>query len=164
MSNFFHPEAQISALSSIDISTKGTNTYIGHGSVIDDFVRIKHVGGKGNIIIGKYVFINSCSVLYSGNGISIGDNVLIGPNCNLTPVNHNFTSRSIPIRLQGFEKSRGGIKIADDVWIGANVTIVDGAIIGTGAIIGANSFVNGVVDPHSINFGSPLTTQGFRQV
>ena len=163
MANFFHPLAFISEKSSIDISSKGTHTYIGEGSVIDDFVRIKHTGGSEDIRIGNFVYLNSCTVLYSGNGIQIGNNVLIGPNCSLTPVNHNTNDKNIPIRLQGFLPSKGGIIIEDDVWIGANVTILDGAIIRKGAVIGANSLVNKEVESYSINFGTPLKFISYRK-
>jgi virginiamycin A acetyltransferase len=156
MSNLFHDTAVISKLSSIDISLRGTNTYIGANSVIDDFVKIKHVGGDKDIIIGDNVYINSGTVLYSGNGIVIGNNVLIGPNCNLTPVNHNFFKRDQLIRLQGFLPSKGGITIEEDVWIGANVTILDGSVIRKGAVIGANSLVKNEVEAYSINVGTPL--------
>ncbi len=85
MANYFSKTAKISQLSSIEISTRGTDTTIGENTVIDDFVKIKHVGGNGSIFIGNNCFINSCTVLYSGNGILIGNNVLIGPNCSITP-------------------------------------------------------------------------------
>ena len=55
MANYFNETASISKLASIEVSTRGTNTHIGKFSVIDDFVKIKHVGGKGDIFIGDYV-------------------------------------------------------------------------------------------------------------
>ena len=155
MANFFHPSAKIAKGAIIDVSSRGTNTYIGENAVIDDFVKIKHVGGSGDVRIGSYVYLNSGTVIYSGNGIFIGDHVLIGPNCSLVPVNHNFISRDKLIRDQGFAPSRGGIIIEEDVWIGAGVTILDGAIIRKGAVIGANSLVSGEVAPYTINYGIP---------
>jgi virginiamycin A acetyltransferase len=155
MANYIHRTAKISQNAIIEISSRGTHTYIGENCVIDDFVKIKHVGGVGDIRIGNLVFINSGTVLYSGNGISIGNSVLIGPNCSFTPVNHNFSDREVLIQQQGFQASKGGIIIEDDVWIGANVVILDGAIIRKGAIIGANSLVNKEIEAYSINFGSP---------
>lgn len=155
MANTFHPTSKISKLCSIDISSRGTDTIIGENCVIDDFVKMKHVGGEGNIEIGDFVFINSGTVLYSGNGIKIGNNVLIGPNCNLTPVNHQFTDAKKLIRLQGFQPSRGGILIEDDVWLGANVTLLDGAIIRKGCIIAANSLISNDTEEYSIYAGTP---------
>ena len=72
MANYIHPSAQIADFVSIEISSKGTHTTIGAHSVIDDFVKIKHVGGLGSVEIGEEVYINSCCVFYSGNGIKIG--------------------------------------------------------------------------------------------
>ena len=100
--------------------------------------------------------------MYSANGIQIGNDVLIGPNCNIVPVNHNIRDRNIPIRLQGYPESKGGIVIEDDVWLGASVTILDGVKIGKGAVIGAGSVVTKNIEPYSINFGVPSKKVGFR--
>ena len=69
--------AKISPNCDIEDSTRGSLIEIGADSTIDSFVKFKPAGGKGDIKIGKRVYINSCCVLYSGNGISIGDDVLI---------------------------------------------------------------------------------------
>ena len=124
MANHFHPSVKIANHVSIEISIRGTDTTIGENSVIDNFVKIKHVGGTESITIGKNVYLNSGCVLYSGNGITIGNDVLIGPNCNIVPTNHNAESRNLPMREQGFQPSKGGIIIEDDVWLGANVTVL----------------------------------------
>ena len=129
MSNFFSKTAIISKLSSIEVSSRGTHTFIGNNTVIDDFVKIKHVGGDKDIRIGDNVSINSGIVIYSGNGVFIGNNTLIGPNCSITPVNHNFKGLDKLIVEQGFQTSKGGIIIEDNVWIGSSVVILDGAII-----------------------------------
>lgn len=46
-------------------------------------------------------------------------------------------------------------KIGNDVWIGANVTILRGAVIEDGAVIGAGSIVRGNIPAYSIAVGSP---------
>lgn len=162
MANFFDENVKIGAMTSIEISSRGTHTYIGAGSAIDDFVKIKHVAGIGDVSVGENVYINSGTVIYSGNGVSIGNNVVIGPNCNIVPVNHNISDRSIPIRLQGYPESKGGIVIEEDVWISANVTILDGVRIGKGAVVGAGAVVTKSVEPFSINFGVPSKKIGSR--
>ena len=73
MANFFHPTVSIAPLVSIEVSSRGTHTYLDEGCVIDDFVKIKHVGGNGDIKIGKNCYINSGCVFYSGNGITFGE-------------------------------------------------------------------------------------------
>lgn len=155
MANLFHSTVKIAASSSIEVSSRGTDTIIGENSVIDDYVKIKHVGGSGDIKIGNQVYINSGCVLYSGNGIQIGNNVLIGPNCNIVPSNHNFSSDDIPIREQGFQESKGGVVIEDDVWLGAGVTLLDGTVIREGCVIAANSLVIGEAERFSVYAGVP---------
>lgn len=162
MANHFHPTAGISPLSSIEVSQRNTDTRVGAGSKIDDFVKIKHVGGSGHIVLGERVMINSGCVLYSGNGITIGDDSAIGPNCSLTPVNHAFQDGDTPINQQGFLPSRGGIVIGRDVWIGAGVTLLDGAHIGDGCVVGAGSLVNKPLEPYGIYVGTPCRQIGTR--
>ncbi len=162
MANIFKETSKISPLASIEVSNRGTNTVLGDKCVIDDFVKIKHVGGAGSIEIGDRVYINSGCVLYSGNGIKVGNDVLIGPNCSLVPVNHNFDDKLKTIAEQGFALSKGGIVIEDDVWLGAGCILCDGASIGKGAVVGAGTLVNGKLDPYSIYVGVPARKIGTR--
>jgi virginiamycin A acetyltransferase len=163
MANFIHESAKISPHAIIDISTRGTHTYIGEHCVIDDFVKIKHVGGQGDVKIGNHVYLNSGTVIYSGNGVSIGDNVLMGPNSSIVPVNHSLKDSEIPIRLQGFSPSKGGIVIEENVWLGAGVIVLDGAIIRKGCVIGAGSVVSGEIKAFSIATGNPCKIVKERQ-
>jgi acetyltransferase-like isoleucine patch superfamily enzyme len=58
--------------------------------------------------------------------------------------------------------SRGPIVIGDDVWIGANCSILDGVTIGRGAVVAANSVVNSNVDEYAIVGGTPAVPLGSR--
>ena len=53
------------------------------------------------------------------------------------------------------------IIVEDDVWLGANVTLLSGAHIGRGAIVGAGSVVRSKVPPYSIVSGNPAKVMGF---
>ena len=75
--------AVISHLSDIETSSRGSRLIVGDNVMIDAFVKIKFTGGSGDVVIGKGSFINSGCVLYSGNGIQIGCDVLIAANCTL---------------------------------------------------------------------------------
>lgn len=158
-----HPEAKVSALADIEDSIYGTVISIGCGSVIDSFVKIKPAGGLGHLQIGERSIINSCCVLYTGNGISIGDDVAIAANCVFAPVNHEFRFKDKLIREQRFRPSKGGIVVEDDVWIGAGCVILDGAILRKGSVIGAMSLVRGEVAPYSVNVGANLQRIGWRE-
>lgn len=52
-------------------------------------------------------------------------------------------------------ESKGGIVVADDVWIGYGATILDGVHIGQGAVIGARAVVTKDVPPYAIVAGNP---------
>lgn len=158
-----HPEARVSSLADIEDSVRGTNIIIGARSVIDSFVKIKPAGGMGELVVGTDSVINSGCVLYTGNGIRIGQGVAIAANCTFAPVNHEYRRRDTPIREQGFRPSKGGIVIEDDVWIGANCVVLDGAILRRGCVIGAGSIVRNDVAAYSVQAGNPLILLGWRQ-
>lgn len=155
--------ARISERADIEDSVRGTRIVIEDGVVIDAFVKIKPAGGSGDLIIGERSFINSGTVIYTGNGVRIGKDVLIAANCTLAPVNHEFRDRSQRIVQQGFAPSRGGITIHDDVWIGVGTVILDGAVIGEGCVVGAGSLVKGTLEPYCIYAGNPLAKIGERK-
>lgn len=158
-----HPEARVSPSADIEDSVRGSRISVGARSVIDAFVKVKPAGGAGDLVIGEDCVINSGCVLYTGNGVRIGNGVAIAANCTFAPVNHEFRRRDVPIRAQGFRPSKGGIVIEDDVWIGANCIILDGALLRGGCVIGAGSLVRGEVPPWSIQAGNPLALMGWRE-
>jgi virginiamycin A acetyltransferase len=156
------PTARVSRFADIEDSRRGSRIVIEDDVVIDAFVKIKPAGGSGDLVIGRGSVINSGCVLYTGNGIRIGRNVLVAANCTFAPTNHEFTDPDRPIREQGFQPSRGGICIGDDVWIGANTVLVDGVQVGSGSVIGAASLVRGTLPEFCIAFGVPAEVRGRR--
>lgn len=157
-----HPTAFVSPDARIHGSVRGTRIVIGAHCQIYDFVVMRAVGGTGDIALGAHCYVNPHCVFYSGNGIVLGDYVLVGPNTSIVPSNHAFDRRDLPIRLQGFMPSRGGVVVEDDVWIGAGCTILDGARIARGAVIAAGSVVRGRVGAHEIWGGTPARRLGAR--
>ena len=155
-------KATISKLADIEVSSRGSKLVVADNVMIDAFVKIKFTGGEGDIIIGEGSYINSGCVLYSGNGIVIGKDVLIAANCTFAAVNHEFRDRSRTIAAQRFMPGRGGIIIEDDVWIGAGVIILDGSVIKKGCVIGAGSMVSGTTEEYGIYAGNPLQLKKFR--
>ncbi|WP_293685908.1 acyltransferase [Spirosoma sp. 48-14] len=108
----------------------------------------------GKIKIGKYCSINPYTIIYGhGQGVTIGDNVLIAGHCMIIPANHEFKNKNIPINQQGMKSK--GIIIENNVWIGAGCVILDGVHIGQGSVIAAGSIVNKSVDCFSMYGGVP---------
>lgn len=87
-------------------------------------------------------------------GITIGNNVMMGPCVKMFVKNHNFSRIDIPMNSQG-ESPVMPIVIGDDVWIGANVIILPGVSIGNGCVIGAGSVVTKSVPEYSVVGGNP---------
>lgn len=157
------PRARVSALADIEDSVRGSRIVVGAHSVIDSFVKVKPAGGSGDIVIGEHVVINSGCVLYTGQGIRIGNHVAIAANCTFAPVNHAYRDRSRLIMEQGFLPGKGGIVIEDDVWIGANCVLLDGAVLRRGCVVGAGSIVRGELAAYTVYAGQPLRVVGERQ-
>jgi virginiamycin A acetyltransferase len=157
-----HPSAWVSEDARIFPSTRGTRILIGAESRVFEFAVIRCVGGSGDILIGRRVNINPHCVLYSGNGITIGDDTLIAAGTCIVPANHAIGDLSRPIRDQGFAASKGGVSIGKDVWIGLNVSILDGVTIGDGAVVAAGAVVTRSVEPRAIVAGVPAVPIGSR--
>jgi acetyltransferase-like isoleucine patch superfamily enzyme len=51
--------------------------------------------------------------------------------------------------------SRGGIRIADDVWLAAGVIVLDGVTIERGCVVGAGAVVTESLPEYSVAVGSP---------
>lgn len=158
-----HPLARISPLADLEDSVRGSRIVVSAHAVIDAFVKIKPAGGRGDVCIGERTVINSGCVLYTGNGLHIGKDVAIAANCTFAPVNHEYRRRDQLIREQGFRPSKGGIVVEDDVWIGANCVILDGAILRRGCVIGAGSVVRGEIAAYSVHAGQPLRVVAWRE-
>ena len=156
------PSARISRLADIEESVRGSRIVIEDDVVIDSFVKFKPAGGGGDVVIGRGTVINSGCVFYTGHGIRIGAHVLVAANCTFAPTNHAFADPDRLIRSQGFQPSRGGIVIGDDVWIGANTVLVDGADVVTGSVIGAASLVRAALPAYCIAVGAPARVRGWR--
>ena len=89
--------------------------------------------------------------------IIIGNNVSIAPNVTFVAesvANNGKEINEIPYVKEKLTKY-GIIKIEDDVWIGANVTILPDVVIGKCSVIGAGSVVVDNVDEYSIYAGVP---------
>lgn len=99
--------------------------------------------------IGKNVFINhACSFLDMG-GITLEDQVLLGPKVNLITENHPVdpTDRRALICKP--------IVIKRNAWIGAAATILPGVTIGENAIVAAGAVVSKDVSANTVVGGVP---------
>lgn len=107
------------------------------------------------IEIDNNVDIGNGTIIYSsknGGGVEIGNNSVVAAQTYIIDIDHGIKKSKL-IREQS--NTAAPVKIGEDVWIAANATIIKGSNIGDGAVIGANSFVNGKIEPYSICVGIP---------
>ncbi|RCR67410.1 DapH/DapD/GlmU-related protein [Larkinella punicea] len=101
------------------------------------------------ITLGKNVFINhACSFLDIG-GITIEDEVQIGPRVNLTSENHPID----PADRQTLIPKP--VVIKRNAWIGAGATILPGVTVGENAVVAAGAVVSRDVPPNAVVAGVP---------
>lgn len=140
------------------LDARAGSIVIGDETVLCRNVVMEAAGGP--IEIGRRSSLGDFSNVYGQGGLQIGDDVLIASGCRIVPSQHVFAKANLPIRAQGITGL--GIYIEDDVWIGTNVTVLDGCRVRSGAIIGAGAVVTRSVDRHSIVAGVPARVVGTR--
>jgi acetyltransferase-like isoleucine patch superfamily enzyme len=118
-----------------------------------------HAYVTGQIVLGADSTINPFAAVRGR--ITIGDGVRIGAHTSLIAFNHG-TAPGQPIFQQ--PHTALGITIGDDVWIGSNVTILDGVTIGPHTIIGAGAVVTKDVPANTIVAGNPARILRSREV
>jgi acetyltransferase-like isoleucine patch superfamily enzyme len=143
-----HPSSTLAKHS--QIKTNGT-VNIGANCYIKDYAMV--LPSKGSISIGSHSTLNPYSMVYGHGGLDIGSGVRIAAHTTVIPANHNFESADTPIWKQGLSKK--GIEIEDDVWIGANCTILDGVTVGEGSVVAAGAVITESVEPYTVVGGVP---------
>ena len=102
-----------------------------------------------NIRVGRNVFINHACTFMDRGGITLEDDVFIGPKVCLITENHGLreeerrTLNSHPIR------------VCKGAWIGAGAIVLPGVTIGEYAVVGAGSVVTHDVPDHVVAAGNP---------
>jgi acetyltransferase-like isoleucine patch superfamily enzyme len=101
------------------------------------------------ITIGKNVFINHACTFLDMGGITIEDDVLIGPKVNLITENHPLDPGDRKTLLCK------PILVKRNAWIGAAATILPGVTIGENSVVAAGTVVTSDVAANTIAGGVP---------
>lgn len=121
--------------------------------------------GLENITLGNNVSIPRFSHIFCSRAtLTIGNNVIFGPAPTIVTGDHIINCIGTPMfmyKKKGPEEDLP-VVIEDDVWVGANVTILKGVTIGRGSVIAAGGVVNKSTPPYSISGGVPAKTIRFR--
>jgi len=107
-----------------------------------------------NIKIGARSNINRYCMIWAGPNVKviIGKDCLTGPGVTIIASRYNVKGRNLIRSYPAFE---GNVIIGDDVWLGANSTILPGVKIGDGAIVGAGAVVTKDIEAYTVVTGVP---------
>lgn len=127
-------------------------------------------GDNVNVERGAYFSSGGGISIGSGSGLgvncmvhgplSIGDNVMMGPDVVILTHTHNIDRSDIPMGKQGSRIAK--VTIGNDVWIGMRSIIMPGVNIGNGAVIGAGAVVTKDVPDYAIVGGVPAKVIKYR--
>lgn len=147
------PSEYIRLLNAHDLGKKKSNRLLSKTGVVtagNAVIRPPFYFERGRLTLGSNVLINSGCVFLDQAGITIGDDVMLGPQVRLCTTTHDLNpetrhsnTRSMPIT------------IGSNVWIGAGSVVLPGVTIGDNSIIGANSVVTADVPPNAVYAGIP---------
>jgi len=102
------------------------------------------------IRVGRRVFINQNCTLYDFAEISIGDDVMIGPNVSIITEGHPLA----PSQRRAYVVAQP-IVVERNVWIAAGATIIGGVTVGENSVVAAGSVVTKNVPPNTLVGGNP---------
>lgn len=104
-----------------------------------------------HITLGDNFYANFDCIMLDGGGITIGNNVLLGPRVGIYTSNH---------AIDAAERVAGGcyakpVVIEDNVWVGGGVQINQGVTIGKNSVIGSGSVVTKSIPANVVAAGVP---------
>lgn len=128
---------------------------IADGCIIEKGVYFKH---DGPYSIGKSILIEEGTFIGSNCEFNIKERIEVGKNC-LIASGSRFIDHDHGLSLNELMKDQAcpsaKIKIEDNVWLGANVVVLKGVTIKSGAVVAAGAIVNKDIDTNEIWGGVP---------
>lgn len=128
----------------VEAKTCGDNIYISRNVVLKNISRMS-IGS--NVSIHEFCYIDSIG------GLDIGNNVSIAHATSLITFNHTYLNEKEPIKYNPLDLEN--IIIHNDVWIGAGVRILSGAVLHERCIVAAGAVVNKELESGYIYGGIP---------
>lgn len=130
---------------------------IGEGTFLQGPITFHY--GK-HTTIGKRTFINFNFTVQDDAIVSIGDDCNFGPNCTIVTPMHPMLpdERKAMLDKDGNVKRfcyAKPVKIGNDCWFGANVTVCPGVTVGNNCVIGAGSVVTKDIPDNCFAAGVP---------
>jgi acetyltransferase-like isoleucine patch superfamily enzyme len=139
------------------IDAKGTTN---RGITIEDGVFIGRHSivycKNGDIHLKRGVNISSHCTIFSSNSLTIEEGTVIGAySYLLSGGEYDPADRETPFADQDGMETKGPLSVGANAWLGARVTVLDAASIGTHCVIGAGAVVTKPVPADSLAVGVP---------
>ena len=150
-------------LKRISIPRNPWDIRIGNNTCIDDHTVLLTTGSpqqEVRIDIGDKCYINRYCMIDASEKVTVGEDVMIGPNCYITDHDHGY---ALGERITTQPLVSAPVEIQKCVWIGAGCTILKGVTIGKEAIVAAGAVVTRDVPPRAIVGGIPAKVIGKRE-
>jgi len=140
-----HPSFKLGSLNSLDISPTA-EFHIGENVMINqaNFITVK---SNAKLSIGKDTYITRATISCLGE-IIIGEKCILGEGMKIFDHNHQYSTD--PFWVSKTEFNIGKVVIGNNVWTGANVTILKDVTIGDNVILGAGCVIHKDVPSNSI--------------
>ncbi|MGC1478859.1 MAG: DapH/DapD/GlmU-related protein [Chthoniobacterales bacterium] len=136
----------------------GEGSFVAESAFVDRGVKIGSHSAiaagavlRERVTLGDHCTVNAYTQI--AGTVTIGSHVRIAAHVAIYGMNHGFEDLDRPICQQPL--TYRGIRIEDDVWIGANAVVLDGVTIRAHSVIGAGSVVTRDVPAHSVVAGNP---------
>ena len=115
------------------------------------------IRGAENIFLEDYVNIwPNCTIYTTQAKLYVKEHVIVGPNLTVITGDHKYEVGSfVDFTVKDTSNFDSDVVIENDVWIGANVTILKGVHIGRGAVIAAGAIVTKDIPPYCVAAGIP---------
>jgi acetyltransferase-like isoleucine patch superfamily enzyme len=137
---------------------------LGEGVSLFDGVRLimgdVSINRDARLQIGARSIVNVGCYLSGEGGLTIGEEVLIGPHVKIFSAGHAVHGGETSIYRNQLTYS--AVQIGDGAWIGGGASVLPGTIIGRGAVVGAGSVVTKDVAPFAVVAGNPARLLHYR--
>ncbi len=108
---------------------------------------------SGTIDVGARTIIGHHCTIAARSRVEIGSDCLIAELVSIRDHDHSAARTSVATRAQG--EVVAPVRIGNNVWLGAKVTVLKGVTIGDGTVVGANAVVTDDLPSHCVAVGIP---------
>jgi acetyltransferase-like isoleucine patch superfamily enzyme len=123
----------------------GHGVFVGRGSILSC--------KDGDIELGDHVNIGFHSEVFSGSSVTVGKYGLFAAYTYLVGGGHAFDEAGVPVIEQ--QRTSRGIRLGENVWLGAGAKVMDGVAIGSDVVVGAGAVVTTDLPDRVVAVGIP---------